>query len=69
MKKVMKGNPGYLEYKKRVELIRTVIYFAIVAAIFFLGYSPVSYTHLEKRTAQAAAMELHPGAVSCYRYT
>lgn len=39
MKKVIKGNPGYLDYKKKVEIIRTVIYFALVAAIFILGYS------------------------------
>ena len=38
MKKVEKGLPGYLDYKKKVEIIRTVIYFGIVAAIFFLGY-------------------------------
>lgn len=38
MKKITKGNPGYLDYKKKIEIIRTVIYFAIVAAIFILGY-------------------------------
>ena len=38
MKKAAKGTPGYLDYKKKVEIIRTVIYFGIVAAIFFLGY-------------------------------
>ena len=38
MKKVQKGAPGYLDYKKKVEIIRTVIYFGIVAAVFFLGY-------------------------------
>lgn len=38
MKKVQKGTPGYLNYKRKVEIIRTVIYFGIVAAIFFLGY-------------------------------
>lgn len=39
MKKVLKGNPGYLDYKKKAEILRTVIYFALVAAVFFLGYS------------------------------
>ncbi|WP_346911124.1 hypothetical protein [Faecalicatena orotica] len=39
MKKIIKGNPGYLDYKKKVEIIRTIIYFALVAAVFFLGYS------------------------------
>ena len=39
MKKVQKGTPGYLDHKKKVEIIRTVIYFGIVAAVFFLGYS------------------------------
>ena len=38
MKKAEKGTPGYLDYKKKVEIIRTVIYFGIVAAVFFLGY-------------------------------
>lgn len=39
MKKIIKGEPGYLDYKKRVEILRTVIYFALVAAVFFLGLS------------------------------
>lgn len=39
MTRVQKGTPGYLDYKKKVEIIRTVIYFGIVAAVFFLGYS------------------------------
>ena len=39
MKKVEKGKPGYLNYKKKAEILRTVIYFAIVAAIFLLGYT------------------------------
>ena len=38
MKKTAKGTPGYLDYKKKVEIIRTVIYFGIVAAIFFFAY-------------------------------
>lgn len=38
MKKVLKGTPGYLDYKKKVEIIRTVIYFGIVVAVFLLGY-------------------------------
>lgn len=38
MKKKEKGTPGYLDYKKKVEILRTVIYFGIVAAVFFLGY-------------------------------
>ena len=38
MKKTEKGTPGYLSYKKRIEIIRTIIYFGIVAAIFLLGY-------------------------------
>lgn len=39
MKKIGKGNPGYLDYKKKAEIIRTLIYFLIVAAVFLLGYS------------------------------
>lgn len=38
MKRKEKGTPGYFSYKRRVEIIRTIIYFGIVAAIFFLGY-------------------------------
>ena len=34
MKRIEKGTPGYLDYKKKVEIIRTVIYFLLVAAIF-----------------------------------
>lgn len=45
MKKVEKGNPGYLDYQKKVEIIRTIIYFALVAAILLLGYSQ---THTKK---------------------
>ena len=37
MKKIQKGNPGYLNYKKKVEIIRTIVYFAIVFAILALG--------------------------------
>lgn len=39
MKKVEKGTPGYLDYKKKIEIGRTLLYFGIVAAIFLLGYS------------------------------
>lgn len=38
MNKVEKGTPGYLEYKKKAEMVRTLIYFGISAAIFILGY-------------------------------
>lgn len=38
MKRIEKGTPGYLDYKKKVEIIRTVIYFLLVAAVFTLGY-------------------------------
>jgi len=37
MKKIQKGKPGYLNYKKKVEIIRTIVYFAIVLAILALG--------------------------------
>lgn len=39
MKRILKGEAGYLDYKKKVEIIRTAFYFTLVAAIFFLGYS------------------------------
>lgn len=38
MKRTEKGTPGYLDYKRKVEIIRTISYFGIVAAIFTLGY-------------------------------
>ena len=38
MKRTEKGTPGYLSHKRRMEILRTIIYFGIVAAIFFLGY-------------------------------
>ena len=38
MNKIEKGTPGYIEYKKKVEIVRTLIYFGISAAIFILGY-------------------------------
>ena len=37
MNKVIKGEQGYLNYKKKIEIIRTLLYFVIVAAVFFLG--------------------------------
>lgn len=39
MKKCEKGTPGYLEYKLKVEILRTILYFMLVAAVYFLGYS------------------------------
>lgn len=39
MKKHEKGTCGYLDYKKKVEFLRTIVYFLIVAAVYFLGYS------------------------------
>lgn len=39
MKKCNKGTPGYLDYKLKVEILRTILYFVIVAAVYFLGYS------------------------------
>ncbi|MCR5338476.1 MAG: hypothetical protein K6E75_07955 [Lachnospiraceae bacterium] len=37
MKRVQKGEYGYLAYKKKIESIKTVIYFAIPLALFFAG--------------------------------
>ena len=53
MKKHKKGTPGYLNYKKRMEIIRTILYFAIVAAVFFLGYSQ---THTRKNVLTIVAI-------------
>lgn len=36
--KIIKGEPGYLDKQKKVVLIRTIIYFALSLAVFFLGY-------------------------------
>lgn len=38
MRRAEKGSSGYLDYKKKIEIIRTIAYFAIVAAVFLLGY-------------------------------
>lgn len=53
MKKVEKGSCGYLDYQKKVEIIRTIIYFAIVAAILLLGYSQ---THTKKNLLTVVAI-------------
>ena len=52
MKRVQKGTPGYLDYKKKVEILRTVLYFGIVAAIFILGYVQ-THTRLNMLTVVA----------------
>ena len=38
MKKTEKGNAGYLNYKRKIEIIRTLAYFGIVIAMLLLGY-------------------------------
>lgn len=38
MKKVKKGQAGYLTFKKKAQTLRTVIYFALCILIFALGY-------------------------------
>lgn len=53
MKKCEKGTPGYLEYKKKAEIFRAILYFAIVAAIFLLGYSQ---THTKKNLLTVVAV-------------
>lgn len=68
MKKVEKGKPGYLNYKKKAEILRTVIYFAIVAAIFLLGYTQ-THTRLNLMTV-VAVLGWPPGIQStgwCHR--
>ena len=39
MKKCEKGTPGYLEDKLKAEILRTILYFLLVAAVYLLGYS------------------------------
>ena len=53
MMKCEKGTPGYLEYKKKVEIIRTVVYFLLVAAVYLLGYSQ---THTNKNLLTVVAV-------------
>ena len=53
MKKVQKGDPGYLDHKKRIDIIRTIIYFGIVAAVFLLGYSQ---THTRRNILTVVAI-------------
>lgn len=38
MKKIKKGQAGYLTYKKKAQILRTVIYFTLCILIFALGY-------------------------------
>ena len=52
-KKITKGNPGYLDYQKKIEIFRTILYFAIVAALFGLGYSQ---THSNKNLLTIVAV-------------
>ena len=49
MKKRKKGSPGYLDYKKRMEILRAVIYFLIVAAILMVSFvGPMMYFRWKK---------------------
>lgn len=43
MKKVVKGNFGYISAKRKQAIIRTILYFVIALAIFVIGYL-VSHT-------------------------
>lgn len=38
MKRIRKGQYGYLAYQKKYTLLRTVLFFAISLALFFVGY-------------------------------
>lgn len=38
MKKIKKGEPTYLEHKKRLEVLKTLLLFGISAAVFLIGY-------------------------------
>ncbi len=72
MKKIEKGTPGYLDYKKKVEIIRTIVYFLIVAAIFILGYVQ-THTRLNLLTVVAIlgclpASKALVGVISRYPY-
>lgn len=53
MKKCEKGTHGYLRWKLRIEILRTAVYFAIVAAVYLLGYSQ---THSNKNLLTVVAV-------------
>lgn len=53
MKKCEKGTPGYLREKLKIEIVRTIAYFAIVIAVFLLGYSQ---THSKKNLLTVVAV-------------
>ncbi|MBO4899583.1 MAG: hypothetical protein J5509_04775 [Lachnospiraceae bacterium] len=38
MTKIRKGEYGYISYARKVAIIRTLIYFALCAAVFIIGY-------------------------------
>lgn len=38
MKKIIKGEYGYINYQKKITIIRTAVFFALCAAVFTLGY-------------------------------
>lgn len=53
MRKCQKGMPGYLRSRLKIEILRTVIYFAVVAAVYLLGYSQ---THSNKNLLTVVAV-------------
>lgn len=53
MRTCEKGTPGYLRDKLKIEIIRTIAYFAIVTAVFLLGYSQ---THSKKNLLTVVAV-------------
>ena len=53
MKKCEKGTYGYLRWKLKTEILRTAVYFAIVAAVYLLGYSQ---THSNKNLLTVVAV-------------
>lgn len=38
MKRIKKGEAGYIAYKKRIEFLKTILYFGISLSIFLMGY-------------------------------
>ena len=53
MKKTEKGMPGYLKYKRTIEIIRTIVYFGIVIAILLLFVAPKLLVNILVSTIQA----------------
>lgn len=68
-KKVRKGSYGYIEYQKRVSVIRTILFFAISLAIYGIGiYSTGSNKNLLTVIAVLGALPACKSAVNAIMF-